>query len=141
MEVAEKLFVLAQKCNKLHLGVLRKFFELILRYFCGIEISAQMAVGGGLRLPHNGLGVVIHPKVVLGQNVKILQNVTIGGREGSGLPIIGDNVEIGAGAVLLGDIVIGNNVKIGANAVVLQSVPDNAIAVGVPAVIKERREN
>ena len=54
-----------------------------------------------------------------------------------GIPIIGDNVRICAGAVVLGDIIIGNNVTIGANAVVLKDVPDNCIAVGVPAVIKK----
>ena len=99
-----------------------------------------MSCGKGLLLPHNGLGVVIHPKVVIGKNVKILQNVTIGGREGSGLPIIKDNVEIGAGAVILGNIIIGSHSKIGANAVVISNVPDNSIAVGVPAQVKPRKE-
>ena len=138
--MAEKIFQIAIKCNKYHLGFLRKIFEIILRYFCGIEISARMRIGEGLKLPHNGLGVVIHPSVIIGKNVKILQNVTIGGREGSGLPIIRDNVEIGAGAVILGDIIIGENSKIGANAVVLSDVPADSIAVGVPAKIKEKRE-
>lgn len=98
-----------------------------------------MQCGVGLKLPHNGLGVVIHQNTIIGNNVKVLQNVTIGGRNGSGLPIIGDNVVIGAGAVLLGDIKIGNNVRIGANAVVLCDVPEDAIAVGVPAVIKQKK--
>lgn len=82
---------------------------------------------------------MIHPNTIIGDNVKILHNVTIGGRSGSGLPIIGNNVEIGAGAVLLGDIKIGENAQIGANAVVLCDVPENTIAVGVPAAIKQKK--
>lgn len=84
-------------------------------------------------MPHNGLGVVVHPNVIIGNNVTIRQNVTIGGRNGSGLPIIMDNVEIGAGAVLLGDIIIGESARIGANAVVLTDTPPHHTAVGVPA--------
>lgn len=134
--MAVRLFYLAKKCCS---PPLRRFIEWILRYLCGIEISSKMQCGTGLQLPHNGLGVVIHQNTVIGNNVKILQNVTIGGRNGSGLPIIGDNVEIGAGAVLLGDIKVGDNAWIGANAVVLCDVPENSIAVGIPAVIKQKK--
>ncbi|WP_370777351.1 serine O-acetyltransferase [Holdemania massiliensis] len=135
--MAVKLFYLAKNCC--FCPPLRRFLEWMLRYICGIEISGKMQCGVGLKLPHNGLGVVIHQNTIIGNNVKVLQNVTIGGRNGSGLPIIGDNVVIGAGAVLLGDIKIGNNVRIGANAVVLCDVPEDAIAVGVPAVIKQKK--
>ena len=67
-------------------------------------------------MPHNGLGVVVHPNVIIGNNVRILQNVTIG-----------------AGAVLLEDIVIGESARIGANAVVLTDTPPHHTAVGVSA--------
>jgi serine O-acetyltransferase len=56
-------------------------------------------------------------------------------------PVVGNNVDIGAGAKLLGPIRIGDNVHIGANAVVLRDVPDNSVAVGVPAVVKLRGSN
>ena len=91
---------------------------------------------------HNGLGVVIHENAVVGRNVLICQNVTIGGGRGeahpSGCATIEDGVMIGAGAVLLGPIHIGKNVKIGANAVVLNDVPENMTVTGVPAEVKMR---
>ena len=87
---------------------------------------------------------MVHSKVTIGSNCKIFQNVTIGAKwpEGSkiaGVPQIGNNVQIGCGAVIIGNITIGDNVYIGANAVVLKDVPDNSIAIGVPAEIKARR--
>ena len=139
--MAIKIYYLAKRCYKLHLSIINRFFELILRYMFGIEIYSRMQCGNKLRLPHNGLGVVINPNAVVGNNVTIHQNVTIGGRNGSGCPIIRDNVSIGAGAVLLGDITIGDGAEIGANAVVINDVPEDTIAVGVPAVIKEKRGN
>ncbi|MGH9726699.1 MAG: serine O-acetyltransferase, partial [Candidatus Acidiferrales bacterium] len=84
----------------------------------------------------NGLGVILDPRCVIGENVRIDQQVTIGIRwDEKVAPIIGNNVRIGAGAKVLGSIKIGNNVRIGANAVVLQDIPDGATAVGVPARI------
>jgi len=87
---------------------------------------------------YGGLGIVIHDKAKIGKNCQIDQNVTIGGKskktEGE-LPVIGDNVLIGAGAKILGGVSIGNNVVIGANAVVINDLPDNCVAVGVPAKI------
>ena len=84
------------------------------------------------------MGIIINPEVVIGDNVKINQHVTIGGSGEKGCPVIGDNVYIGSGAKVLGGIRIGNNVKIGANAVVISDVPDNSTAVGVPARIIAR---
>ena len=94
-----------------------------------------MQRGHGIVIGHNGCGIVINEKAKIGNDVTIFQNVTIGGRKESSAPVIGDNVMIGAGAVIIGDVTIGNDAKIGANAVVLQDVPDHATAVGVPAVI------
>lgn len=138
--MAAKLFYVAQKCYKNNFKILAKIICWFLRYVCGIEIEASMKCGTGLRLPHNGLGCVIHVGSIIGDNVTIHQNVTLGGREGSGLPIICDNVDIGVGAVILGDITIGKGSKIGANAVVIHDVPANSIAVGVPAVVKPKKE-
>lgn len=111
-------------------------------YAC--DISYKISLGKGLQLPHQGIGIVIGPKTVIGNNVTIYQNVTIGARangEGYAAPIIGDNVVIGAGAAILGNVKIGNNVYIGANAVVLNDIEDSSTAVGVPAKIVKRREN
>lgn len=91
-------------------------------------------------LPHGFHGVFISQKAIIGKNVTIFHQVTIGSvqTEGSkyyGSPTIGNNVFIGAGAKILGGITIGNNVTIGANAVVVNNIPDNAVVVGVPGRI------
>lgn len=110
-------------------------------------------IGGGARfetppiLPHQLSGIFIASTATIGSNVTILQQVTIGGNPKSydgNSPIsqaahIGDNVIIGAGAKIIGDVTIGNNVAIGANSVVIDDIPDNCIAAGVPAVVKKKR--
>lgn len=85
-------------------------------------------------LPHGLNGIIISEKARIGSNVIIFQQVTIGGNE-QGAPAIGDNCMIGAGAKIIGKVRIGSNVKIGANAVVVSDIPDNATAVGVPAIV------
>lgn len=137
--MAVKLFYIGIKLRRYHMPLLARFIELILRYFCGCELHTTMSVGGNLQLPHNALGVVINPNAIIGSNVKILQNVTIGGRNGSGAPVIDDDVLIGAGAVILGDVHIYKGAKVGANAVVLCDIPENATAVGVPAIVKKAK--
>lgn len=104
----------------------------------GADIPLNSKIGGGLLLPHPN-GVVIHPDAEIGPNCLIFQQVTIGSRNGSAPPVIGGHVDIGAGAKIIGAIKIGNNVEIGANAVVLSDVPDNCIAVGVPARVKQKK--
>lgn len=85
-------------------------------------------------LPHFLNGIIISYYAKIGKNCTILQQVTIAEEDGKAAEI-GDNVMIGAGARIIGDVHIGNNVKIGANAVVVNDVPDNCTAVGVPARI------
>lgn len=119
--------------------------EIVYNILAGNGISGLEAIGKGTVFFHRGIGCVVHRKAVIGEFCKTMQNVTIGerfheGKQGGSVPEIGNNVTIGAGAVLLGGIKIGNNVIIGANAVVLNDVPDNAIAVGVPAKIKEQSD-
>lgn len=95
--------------------------------------------GPGLVLVHS-LGVVINTGVKGGRNVVIEHQVTIGAEKGL-VPVIGDNVFIGAGAKILGGVTIGSGARIGANAVVLDDVPPNATAVGIPArVVKTGKE-
>lgn len=97
------------------------------------EISSYATIDGGLKVLHSP-GIVIGHQVIIGKNCELFQNVTIGSnrriRNGREMPIIGDNVSIYTGAVVVGGIHIGNNVKIGANAYVDYDVPDNSIIYG-----------
>lgn len=99
---------------------------------CDIPLNARL--GGGLAMPHAN-GVVIHPKAVIGVNALIQHQVTVGMKrhDDPRLPIIGDGVELGAGAKVLGPITVGDGAVVGANAVVVRDVPAGAIAVGIPA--------
>ena len=107
----------------------------VVETWTGISIPKAVKVGPGLRIWHFG-NIFIHPDVVLGANCTLRQGVTIGNRhEGGPVPRLGDDVELGAYAQILGDIRIGHGAKIGAMAVVLQDVPDGAVAVGNPARI------
>lgn len=123
---------------KMKIPLLPIFMKGLIRIWFYAVIPPQLEVGKNVLFGYNGLGIVIHPRCRIGDNVVVSQHVTIGGRGGLGVPIIGNNVFIGAGARILGEIKIGNNAKIGANAVVLTDVPENATAVGVPARIIPR---
>lgn len=90
---------------------------------------------------HRGIGCVVHPRTIIGKNCKIFQGVTLGSKWTNGIcvgdaPIIGDNVLIGAGAVVLGNISIGDNSIIGANAVVTKNIPENSLVTGNPGKIR-----
>jgi serine O-acetyltransferase len=101
----------------------------------GISLPVSAQIGPGLRIWHFG-NVVVHPDAVIGANCTLRQGVTIGNRNNDGpVPRIGNNVEFGAYAQVLGGVTIGNNCKIGAMSVVLCDVPDNATAVGIPAKV------
>ena len=108
----------------------------------GIDLPAEAQIGPGLRIGHFG-GIVVSKDVVIGRNLDLSHGVTIGvSGEGSqrGTPRIGDNVYVAPGAKLFGPIVIGNNVKIGANAVVYQTVSDDCIVVlGQGMVVLDKR--
>ncbi|NMG31215.1 serine O-acetyltransferase [Aromatoleum evansii] len=101
----------------------------------GISLPKAARIGGGLRIWHFG-GVFVHPDAVIGRNCTLRQGVTIGNRhEGGPAPVIGDDVEFGAYAQVLGGVRIGTGARIGALSVVLCDVPDGATAVGAPARI------
>ena len=101
----------------------------------GIEIHPGATIGSNFFIDH-GTDVVIGETAIIGNDVTLFHGVTLGGtgkEKGKRHPTIGNNVFIGSGAKVLGNIKIGDNVKIGANAVVLNSVPNDSTIVGVPA--------
>lgn len=104
------------------------------RFLFATWIPGSAQIGKNIVIGYWGLGVVIHSKSVIGSNVWISQNVTIGRKEGTvGVPIIKDNVYIGPNSVVIGEITIGPNSVIGANSFVNKDVPPNAIVAGCPA--------
>ena len=111
-------------------AVLRHLFWSVVT---GTDIPLNTNIGGGLLLTHPN-GVVIHSDAQIGVNCLIFQQVTIGTR-GGGAPRIGNHVDIGAGARILGSVCVGDFARIGANAVVLTDVPTGKTAVGIPAKI------
>ena len=116
--------------------LLKFFSEMLL----GVELPCETVIGRRLVIEHVG-AIVISGDAVFGDDCILRNGVTVGlrNRNQRGSPHLGNRVDIGAGAKLLGPIRIGNDVAIGANAVVLCDVPDNCIAVGVPAEIRPRR--
>lgn len=107
------------------------------RFLTGIEIHPGAAIGQGFFIDH-GMGVVIGETTIIGDYVLIYQGVTLGGtgkESGKRHPTLGNNVVVGAGAKVLGNIEIGSNVRIGAGSVVLRNVPSNCTVVGVPGRI------
>lgn len=110
------------------------------RWLTGIEIHPAAQIGEGFFIDH-GMGVVIGETTVVGKNVTLYQGVTLGGtgkEKGKRHPNIGNNVVIGAGAKILGNITIGDNSYVGANAVVIKDVPPNSTVVGVPGRITKQ---
>ena len=101
----------------------------------GVSFTKAAEIGPGLRIHHFG-NIFLHSGVKIGSNCTLRQGVTIGNRhEGGGVPVLGDHVELGAYAQVLGEIRVGNGARIGALSVVLQDVPPGATAVGIPAKI------
>ncbi|MCD4781118.1 MAG: serine acetyltransferase [Candidatus Omnitrophica bacterium] len=129
---------LSNKFYSWHIPLIPFIIQQLLRFAFCCFIPYETKIGQNVHLAHMGMGIVIHKESVIGNNVQINQHVTIGGRVGPGAPIIGNNVIIGAGAKVLGNITLGDNVNIGANAVVITDVPINSTAVGVPARIIQR---
>jgi len=123
--------------------LLPRVLSQISRFFTGIEIHPGATIGRRFFIDH-GTGVVIGETSEIGDDVLLYQGVTLGGtgnERGKRHPTLGNNVVVGAGAKVLGNIRIGDNVKIGAGSVVVHAVPDHSTVVGVPGrVVRVRPE-
>ena len=118
------------------LKIIFQVFRFLISTFYGIDIIMTSKIGPGFYIGHFS-GIIIDGE--FGQNCSIGQCVTVGTKgagKSDGTPLFGDNVYVGAGAKIIGSLKIGSNVRIGANAVVITDIPDNSIAVGVPAKVK-----
>lgn len=127
-------------------ALLRKVFSLLykilfklVQILTGVELPCEVGIGKNFVIDHFG-GIVISGYACFGDDCRIRNGVVVGlkNTEEPCAPVFGNNVDIGTGAKILGNIRIGNNVVIGANAVVLIDVPDNSLAVGVPAIVRPR---
>ncbi len=125
---------------KKNIFLLARLVSQISRFLTGIEIHPGAVIGKDFFIDH-GMGVVIGETAIIGDNVLLYQGVTLGGtglEKGKRHPTIGNNVVIGGGAKVLGNISIGDNSYIGANAVVIKDVPPNSTVVGVPGRITKQ---
>ena len=137
---------IAMKCYRLerwfyehHLTIFAKIVYRSMQIVLGCTIPYTCVIGKDADIAHFH-GVIISHICTIGDGTVIYQHVTIGGLDGQHGATIGKNCRISPGAVLLGEVKIGDNVKIGPNSVVLHDIPDNCIAMGVPAKIIQRGE-
>ncbi len=134
----------ANKLKRIGVPFLPRYISYLTRIITGIEIHPSATIGERLFIDH-GEGVVIGETSVIGDDAIIYQQVTLGGtgkEHGKRHPTIGNNVVIGAGAKILGNITIGDHVRIGAGSVVVNDVPDNCTVVGIPGrIVKQKLED
>lgn len=122
------------------LKLIGRWISQLTRFFTGIEIHPGAKIGSGFFIDH-GMGVVIGETAEIGNDVTLYHGVTLGGvslEKGKRHPTIGNNVVIGAGAKVLGNILVSDGSRIGANAVVVRNVPANSVVVGVPGQVVVR---
>lgn len=125
---------------KKHLYFISRLLSQLARFLTGIEIHPGAVIGRRLFIDH-GMGIVIGETSIIGDDCTIYHGVTLGGtgkEKKKRHPTLKNNIIVGCGAKVLGNIVISDNVKIGANSVVLKDVPKNSIVVGIPGVVKNK---
>ena len=127
------LYRFMQASQKCHLVPLAMVFNKLIGIFGQCVIGRKASFGPGFVIVHSQ-GIVINSSVIGGSNVSVGHQATIGAEKHRS-PVLGDDVKVGAGAKILGNVKIGSHVKIGANAVVTKDVPDGATVVGVPAKV------
>ena len=125
-----------------HLKVLGKFITYCNRILFSVWLPSSCTIGKKFSIGYWGLGSVIHSNARIGDRCLVAQNVTIGKNLADrDVPVIGNDVYIGTGSVIFGEITIGNNVIIGANSVINKSIPDNCTVAGNPfRILKENRQ-
>lgn len=135
------LYRLGNFFHKNRIPLIGKIISYLNRLLFSVWLPSSAKIGKNFTIGYWGLGVVIHSNTVIGDNCQVNQNVTNGRNFGDKkVPKIGNNVYIGAGSVIFGEIAIGNNVIIGSNSVVNKSVPDNCTVAGNPfRIIKNNR--
>src|SRR5690554_5563551 len=141
MSLAVKIYRIGNFFHRNHMKVVGMAFSALNRILLSTWIPSSAEIGKNFSVGYWGLGVVIHTSAKIGNNCLVAQNVTIGRNFGDKkVPQIGDDVYIGTGSVIFGEIIIGNNVIIGSNSVVNKSIPDNCTVVGNPmkVVAKDR---
>jgi serine O-acetyltransferase len=122
-------------------SILYKMLYKWVEWTCGISLPYTVKIGRRVRLWHHG-GMILHAREI-GDDCHIRHNTTMGvlrTNDNLAIPTIGNGVDIGCGACLLGDIHIGDDTVIGANAVVISDIPPNSIAIGIPAKVKPRKQ-
>ena len=134
-------YTIKRRWIRMPFSFIYKVFYLFVQIITGIELPCEVKVGRRFTIEHFG-GIIIIGDAAFGDDVIIRNGVTVGLRHTGvrGSPNIGHRVDIGAGAKILGNIKVGDDVAIGANAVVIKDVPANSIAVGVPAKILPRQQ-
>src|SRR3984893_1168633 len=134
---------IAHRLYKWEVALLERVISQFMRFLTGIEIHPGATIGRRFFIDH-GSGVVIGETTEIGDDVLLYQGVTLGGtgnEKGKRHPTLGNNVVVGTGAKVLGNIRIGDNVKVGAGSVVVHPVPDNSTVVGIPGrVVRIRPE-
>src|SRR5438552_6834172 len=131
---ARQLHRISYALHKEGLEVPARLVSHVGRFFTGIEIHPGAQIGEGFFIDH-GMGVVIGETAIIGDDCHLFQGVTLGGtstRRAKRHPTLQNNVVVGAGAKVIGDVTVGENAKIGAGSVVVTNVPSNATVVGVP---------
>lgn len=131
--LAQMLFRSMSFCQRHRLTILSAVLYRLNAFLTGATIGRNADLGPGFVIVHT-IGVMINTNVRAGRNLVIYHGVTIGAAHDQ-VPVLGDDVYVGAGAKIIGGVRIGSNVRIGANAVVTKDLPDGATAIGIPARI------
>ena len=114
----------------------RILYKLVFRWTFGIDIPDTTRIGGGFKVWH-GIGLIIHGNCIIGENVSVRHNTTIGQKhDDGGVPVIGNNVNISTQCVVIGEITIGDNSQIGACSLINKNVPPDSVAYGNPFIVK-----
>lgn len=135
----------AHKLYKMDVPLIPRLISNISRVITGVDIHPGAQIGKQFFIDH-GMGVVIGETTIIGDNVLIYQGVTLGGtgkETGKRHPTLKNDIVVGSGAKILGNIIIGNNVRVGAGSVVIEDVPDDSTVVGIPGrvVIHKGQKN